>query len=103
MSDATGGERAAPDRPVRWLLEFHDERRGLSWRHGVEAPLPADAVRLAWKALLAGHPPIARRGRPSLFERARRAGGEDESGWALYRIRRDGPRASDAVSPAPAA
>ena len=71
---------------MRWLLEFYNERRGLLARYGIEAPLPAEAVLLGWKAVLAEYPSTPRGGRLSLFERAQRAGGEDASGWVLYRI-----------------
>jgi hypothetical protein len=70
-------------------VEFYHERRGISARYGIEAALPAAAVRLGRDAVLAEHPPIPRSGRLSLFERAERVGGQDASGWVLYRIVRD--------------
>jgi hypothetical protein len=79
---------------MRWRLEFYHERRGVLARYGIDAPLPAEAVRLGWAAVLAEHPSMPRRGAPGLFERARRAGGHDASGWVLYRLGRDGERGS---------
>jgi hypothetical protein len=67
-------------------MQFYNERRGILARYGIDAPLPAEAVRLGWKALLADHPSTPRRSRLSLFERAERIGGQDPSGWVLYRI-----------------
>ena len=49
---------------MNWVVDFYHQRR----------------------ALLAQHPPITPRGRPSLFERAEHTGGQDGSGWILYRI-----------------
>ena len=80
---------------MRWLLEFYNERRGLLARYGIDAPLPAAAVLLGWKAVLAEFPPTPRGGRLSLFERAQRLGGQDASGWALYRILNDGQGSPD--------
>lgn len=74
---------------MRWLTEFHPERRGILARYGVEAALPATAVLLGRSALLAEYPPRPQRRRLSLFERARRAGGQDAGGWVLYRIAKD--------------
>jgi hypothetical protein len=74
---------------MRWLLEFYSERRGILARYGIEAPTPVTAIESAWRAVRAEHPPERRRGRPSLLERADRAGGQDGSGWVLYRIARD--------------
>ena len=71
---------------MRWLMEFYDERRGILARHEIEAPLPAEAVLLGRKAVLARYPSTPRSSRLSLFERANRAGGQDASGWVLYRI-----------------
>jgi hypothetical protein len=87
---------------MRWLLEFYHERRGILARYGVEAPLPAAAARLGREAVLAEHPPTPRRGRPGLFERAERAGGQDTSGWILYRIVQDNRTGSTSDTPAPA-
>jgi hypothetical protein len=74
---------------MRWLLEFYNERRGLVARYNIEAPLPAEAVLLARNAIPAEYPSIPRRGRLSLIERAERVGGQDASGWVLYRIGQD--------------
>ena len=61
-------------------------------------PLPAEAVRLGWKAVLAEHPSTPRRRRLSLFERADRIGGQDASGWVRYRIVRDNDQESLGVA-----
>jgi hypothetical protein len=75
---------------MRWLMEFYNERRGILARYGVEAPLPAAAVVLGEKAVLAEYPPVrVRRRGLSLFERAERVAGHDGSGWVLYRIGKD--------------
>jgi hypothetical protein len=74
---------------MKWLMQFYNERRGVRARYGIEAPLPAEAVRLGWKAVLAEHPSTPRGGRRSLFERAQRVEGQDASGWVLYRIVKD--------------
>jgi hypothetical protein len=74
---------------MKWLMQFYNERRGVLARYGIEAPLPAEAVRLGWKAVLAEHPSTPRGGRRSLFERAQRVEGQDASGWVLYRIVKD--------------
>jgi hypothetical protein len=71
---------------MKWLMQFYNERRGILARYGIEAPLPAEALRLGWKAVLAEHPSAPRGSRRSLFERAQRVEGQDASGWVLYRI-----------------
>ena len=71
---------------MTWRMEFYNERRGMLARYDLEASLPAEAVRLGWQAVLTEHPSTPRRGRPSLAERAERVGGQDASGWVLYRI-----------------
>jgi hypothetical protein len=71
---------------MRWRLEFYNERRGLLAHYSIEAQLPPAAVLLGWKAVLAEHPPAPARGRLSLFAQAERVGGQDASGWVLYRI-----------------
>jgi hypothetical protein len=81
-------------------MEFYHERRGVLARYSIDAPSPAEAVRLGWTAVLAEHPSLPRPGSRSLFERAQRAGGRDASGWVLYRIGREG--GSAALAPAPA-
>ena len=75
---------------MKWLMQFYNERRGILARYGIEAPLPAEAVRLGWKAVLAEHPSTPRGRWLSLLERARRVEGQDASGWVLYRIVKDG-------------
>jgi len=87
---------------MTWRMEFYHERRGLMAGYAVEAPLPPAAVLLGWKALLAEHPPARARGRPSLFAQAERLGGQDETGWVLYRIVNDNEQGSASVAPAPA-
>jgi len=74
---------------MRWRLEFYNERRGILAHYAIEAPLPAAAVRLGRQAVLAEHPPGRARRRLSLFARAERIGGQDGSGWVLYRIAND--------------
>ena len=74
---------------MKWLLDFYNERRRILARYAIEAPLPAAAVLLGRQALLAEHPSARARGRLSLLERAERAGGQDGSGWVLYRIVKD--------------
>jgi hypothetical protein len=88
---------------MRWLMEFYNEGRGLLAHYDLEAPSPAEAARLGWKAVLAEHPSTPRRRRLSLFERAQRVGGQDASGWVLYRIVKDGEHGSRAVASAHAA
>ena len=85
---------------MRWLMEFYSERRGILARYGIEAPLPAAAVLLGRKALLAEYPPARARRRLGLFERAERVGGQDASGWVLYRIVKDTGPESTGVAPA---
>ena len=75
---------------MKWLMQFYNERRGILARYGIEAPLPAEAVRLGWKAVLAEHPSAPRGSRLGLFGRAQRVEGQDASGWVLYRIVKDG-------------
>jgi hypothetical protein len=88
---------------MKWLMEFYNERRGILVRYGIEAPLPAEAALLAWKAVLAEHPSTPRRSRLSLFERAQRVEGQDASGWVLYRIVTDSEHGSPRVAQAHAA
>jgi hypothetical protein len=59
---------------------------GILARYGIEAPSPAAAALLGRNAVLAEYPSTPRRSRLSLFERAERVGGQDASGWVLYRI-----------------
>ena len=88
---------------MRWLMEFYNERRRIVARYGIEAPLPEAAARLGRSAVLADHPSSPRKGRPSLFERAQRIGGQDGSGWVLYRIVQESAQGSPAAVPAHAA
>jgi hypothetical protein len=71
---------------MKWRVEFYHERRGILAHYAIEAPSPAAAVLGGRKAVLAEDPAPPARGRPSLFERAERTGGQDGSGWVLYRI-----------------
>ena len=87
---------------MTWRMEFYHERRGIMACYAIEAPLPPAAVLLGWKALLAEHLPQRARGRPSLFARAQRLGGQDESGWVLYRIVKDDGQGSAGIAPAQA-
>jgi hypothetical protein len=87
---------------MRWLLEFYHERRGIVARYGIEAPLPAAAILLGRTAVLAEYPPTPRRGRLSLFDRAKRVGGQDASGWVLHRIVKDNGAGSPGLAPASA-
>ena len=80
---------------MKWRMEFFNERRGILARYGIEAPLPAEAVLLGRKAVLAEYPPIPRSTRLGLFERGQRVEGQDASGWILYRIVKD----SETTSP----
>ena len=88
---------------MKWLMQFYNERRGILARYNIDAPLPAEAVRLGWKAVLAERPSIPRRSRLSLFEQAERVGGQDASGWVLYRITKDNEHESPNVAQAHAA
>jgi len=85
---------------MRWLMEFYNERREILARYGIEAPLPAAAVLLGRKAVHAEYPSTPRRSRPSLFERAERVGGQDASGWVLYRIVQENAQGSPDAVPA---
>ena len=87
---------------MKWRLQFYHERRELLARYAIDAPFPAEAVRLGWKAVLAEHPSTPQRSRLSLFQRAQRVGGEDASGWVLYRIV-NGEQGSPGVARAQAA
>jgi hypothetical protein len=87
---------------MTWRMEFYNEREGILACYDVEASLPGEAVQLGRKAVLAEHPLPRREGRPSLFERAKRLGGQDASGWALYRIAKDSGHEPRAGAWAPA-
>jgi len=88
---------------MRWLMEFYNERRGILAHYGIEAPLPVAAARLGRNAVLADYPSPPRKGRLSLFERAERIGGQDASGWVLYRIGKETAQESPDAAPARAA
>ncbi len=88
---------------MRWLMEFYNERRGILARYPIEAPLPAAAALLGLNAVLAEYPSLPRKGGLSLFERAERIGGQDASGWVLYRIVKESAQASPEAVPAQAA
>ena len=79
---------------MRWLMEFYNGRRRILARYGIEAPLPAAALLLGRNAALAEYPATPRGNRLSLFERAERVGGQDASGWVLYRIVKDNGQGS---------
>lgn len=77
---------------MRWVVDFYHQRRAIVARYEVDAPSAAAAVVVGRQAMLAQYPAAAARGRLSLFERAKRIGGQDETGWIVYRIaKRDGP------------
>jgi len=74
---------------MTWRIEFYHERRRTMAGYSVDAPTAEAAVGLGWTALRAEHPAGREpRGR-SLVELAKRAGGQDASGWVLYRIAND--------------
>ena len=86
---------------MRWLMEFYNERRGILARYDIEASSPGTAVLAGRNAVLAEHPSRpARKRRLSLFERAERAAGQDDSGWVLYRLGKDNGPGSTGVAPA---
>lgn len=72
---------------MTWSVQFYNEKRRLLARYSIEAPVAAEAVAVAERALATAYPSSTRRGRRSLFEQAHRAQA-DESGWVLYRIAR---------------
>lgn len=74
---------------MQWRGEFYNERQAIVASYGVEALTPAAAVLVGRDALLAEYPPIPVRRRLGLFEQAQRVGGQDASGWVLYRIVKD--------------
>ena len=84
---------------MKWLIEFYNEQRGILARYSIEAPLPAAAVLLGRSATLAAHPSPRARRRLSLLDRAKRAGGQDGSGWVLYRLVKDSGRKSAGTPP----
>ena len=84
---------------MTWQMEFYNERRGILARYGFEAASAAAAALLGRKTLLTQYPPARTERRPSLFERAQRAGGQDANGWVLYRIVRDTLQGSTGAAP----
>ncbi len=71
---------------MKWVVDFYNQRRALVARYDVDAPSAASAVVSGRQAMLAEYPPARAPGPPSLFERAERVGGQDGSGWIVYRI-----------------
>ena len=78
-------------------MEFYHERRRILARYDIEVPLPAAAVVLGRRALLAEYPSPPPARRTSLFKQAQLVEGQPADGWILYRIVRDGGRASTAA------
>jgi hypothetical protein len=73
---------------MKWVVDFYNQRRAIVARYEVDAMSAAAAVVLGRQAMLVQYPPAPARGRPSLFERAERIGGQDGTGWIVYRIGR---------------
>jgi hypothetical protein len=71
---------------MKWTVDFYNERRRIVARYDVHAPSAATAAVLGRQVMLVQYPPASARGRLSLFERAQRIGGQDETGWIVYRI-----------------
>jgi hypothetical protein len=74
---------------MKWVIDFYNERRAIVARYDVDAPSAAAAVVSGRKAVFTEYPPARARGRASLFEQAERVGGQDGSGWIVYRIVKD--------------
>jgi len=91
-----------PTERMTWLMEFCNEKRGILARYAIEAPRPAAAALLGLNAVLAEYPSPPRKGRLSLFERAQRIGGQDASGWVLYRIVKESAHGTADAVAAPA-
>jgi hypothetical protein len=87
---------------MTWRMEFYHERRGVLARYEIEALLPAAAVEIGRRALLADHPSPPPARRVSLFKQAQLVEGQNPDGWILYRIVRDDSRASTAARSAAA-
>jgi len=64
---------------MRWVVDFYNQRRAIVARYDVDAPSGR-------QAMFAEYPRTPAHGRPSLFEQAERIGGQDGSGWIVYRI-----------------
>jgi hypothetical protein len=71
---------------MKWVVDFYNQRRAMVARYDVDAPSAASAVVVGRQAMLTQYPPAAARGRPSLFEQAEHIGGQDGTGWIVYRI-----------------
>jgi hypothetical protein len=71
---------------MKWVVDFYNHRRAIVARYDVDARSAASAVVAGRQAMLAEYPPPPARGRPTLFEQAERIGGQDGSGWIVYRI-----------------
>jgi hypothetical protein len=71
---------------VKWLVDFYNQARSIVARYDVEAPSPPAAVVAGRRVLRAAYPPSRAPSRPTLFQQAERIGGQDDSGWVLYRI-----------------
>jgi len=83
---------------MKWVVDFYHHRRAIVARYDVDAPSAAAAVVVGRQALLAQHPPAPPRGRLTLFERAERIGGQDGTGWIVYRIAKGDGMPAEAVS-----
>lgn len=84
---------------MKWVVDFYHQRRAIVARYDVDAPSAASAVVVGRQALLVQYPPAPRRGRLSLFERAERIGGQDGTGWIVYRIAKGDGMPAGAISP----
>ena len=74
---------------MKWVVDFYNERRAMVARYDVDAPSAASAVVAGRQAVFAEYPPTRAWRRPSLAEQAERIGGQDGSGWIVYRIVKD--------------
>ena len=61
----------------------------MKWVRDSSVTAGGRTVRLGRRAVLAEYPAPPRKSRLSLFEQAERVGGQDASGWALYRTVRE--------------
>jgi hypothetical protein len=76
---------------MKWVIDFYNQRRAIVARYDVDAPTAAAAVVLGRQAMLLQYPRVPRQGRLTLFERAERIGGQDDTGWIVYRIAKGVP------------
>jgi hypothetical protein len=83
---------------MKWIVDYYHQRRAIVARYDVDAPSAAAAVAVGRQALFAQYPPAPSRGRPTLFERAERIGGQDGTGWIIYRIVKGDGMPAEAVS-----